>query len=228
MKRKNVFSCARVGRASRAARRKGLKVNGRCYGNVCVMSKYVEQTLRVFLRLRHLIQSCIFTLVIFTLDMTSIRRALGQYADFAVLGGDKRHDETKKVLENTPRSVEDGNVRGERAPPWTCNFGWGGFCTRPKFWMKLVNRGCTTELDEERDKLIGVIGVSSIFTAADCSCDAGVELLPYARVASRLGLARLGGISSFLMMIYSSKRLYFFMLSDKVWARRSRSARRSS
>lgn len=39
----------------------------------CMVSKYVERTLRVFLRLRHLIYSHIFIFVTFTLKVTCVR-----------------------------------------------------------------------------------------------------------------------------------------------------------
>lgn len=77
------------------------------------------------------------------------------------------------------------------------------------------------------DRLMGVMGVSSIFTA-DCCCDAGVErfeLLLHARIPPCFGL---DGTLTFVVKIHCLKRLHFFMFSAKVRAKRSRSARRAS
>lgn len=63
-----------------------------------------------------------------------------------------------------------------------------------------------------RDKLMGVMGVSSIFTAA-CRCDAGVELL-HARIP--YCLLGLDGTLAFAVKIHRLKRFHFFMFSAKV------------
>lgn len=60
-----------------------------------------------------------------------------------------------------------------------------------------------------RNKLMGVMGVSNIFTAA-CCCDAGVELL---HAPSCLGF---DGTLTFAVKIHRLKRFHFFMFSAKV------------
>jgi hypothetical protein len=90
---------------------------------------------------------------------------------------------------------------------------------------------CTTTLKHHRregkDRLLGVIGVSSIFIAA-CCCDAGVESVPYCSTRSLSFGVVFSGNLVFVVNIHRLKRLYFFIFASKVRIRRSRSARRAS